>query len=70
MIYLRKFIEKRRPRVIALCGENMDAYYLRRDIESLLQEISGMAKEIFVEIVDNEAAKIYMHSKQAIVSAS
>lgn len=68
MIHLRKFIEKRRPHVIAICGENMDAYYLRRDIESLLHEISGIAKEISVEIVDNEAAKIFMHSKQAIVS--
>lgn len=68
MIYLRKFIEKRRPHVIAISGENMDAYYLRRDIESLLREISGITKEISVEIVDNEAARIYMHSKQAIVN--
>ncbi|KAK6102088.1 SH2 domain family protein [Brugia pahangi] len=70
MIHLRKFIEKRRPHVIAICGENMDAYYLRRDIESLLHEISGIAKEISIEIVDNEAAKIYMHSKQAITEFS
>uniref|UniRef100_A0A183ESM6 YqgF domain-containing protein n=1 Tax=Gongylonema pulchrum TaxID=637853 RepID=A0A183ESM6_9BILA len=31
---LRKFIEKRRPHVIAISGENMEAIYLHRDISS------------------------------------
>ncbi|VDK31153.1 unnamed protein product, partial [Gongylonema pulchrum] len=32
---LRKFIEKRRPHVIAISGENMEAIYLHRDISSM-----------------------------------
>lgn len=69
MEYLGKFIEKRRPHVVAICGENLHAYYLKRDIEIMLRQLaeSNNMPVIPVEIVDNEAAKVYMHSKQAAV---
>uniref|UniRef100_A0A915AX80 Suppressor of Ty 6 homolog n=5 Tax=Parascaris univalens TaxID=6257 RepID=A0A915AX80_PARUN len=67
MEYLGKFIAKRRPHVVAICGENLHAYYLKRDIEIMLRQLaeSNNLPVIPVEIVDNEAAKVYMHSKQA-----
>lgn len=67
---LRKFIERKRPHAVALCGEDMNARYIRREIEVLLHEIGGYFSEVPVEIVDNEAAKVFMHSKQAVVSTT
>lgn len=69
MELLRKFLEKRHPHVIAIAGENMDAYYLKKDIEAMISSFFSRSDnfDTAVEIVDNEAAKIYMHSKQAMV---
>ncbi|VDK26654.1 unnamed protein product [Anisakis simplex] len=67
---LSNFIDKRRPHVLAICGESLDAFYLKRDIEVILRQLAESNGTTItpVEIVDNEAAKVYMHSKQAIVS--
>uniref|UniRef100_A0A914RB96 Transcription elongation factor Spt6 helix-hairpin-helix motif domain-containing protein n=1 Tax=Parascaris equorum TaxID=6256 RepID=A0A914RB96_PAREQ len=40
MEYLGKFIAKRRPHVVAICGENLHAYYLKRDIEIMLRQLA------------------------------
>lgn len=65
--YLRKFVDKRRPHVIAICGESLEARYLKEDVELTLRDIQDLNRDIPVEIVDNEAAKVYMYSKQAMV---
>ncbi|VDD93440.1 unnamed protein product [Enterobius vermicularis] len=64
--YLRKFVDKRRPHVIAICGESLEARYLKEDVELTLRDIQDLNRDIPVEIVDNEAAKVYMYSKQAM----
>ena len=68
MNYLSKFIEKRRPHIIAICGENLEARYLKEDVERIVHDIQDGSRDIPVEYVDNEAAKVYMHSKQAMVN--
>ncbi|VDK40399.1 unnamed protein product [Cylicostephanus goldi] len=73
MAFFKKFVERRRPHVIALCGENLDAIRLRRDIEECLNSMvaeSELTRAPPVYIMDNEAAKVYMLSKSAMTEHS
>ncbi|VDM69768.1 unnamed protein product [Strongylus vulgaris] len=69
MNFFKKFVERRRPHVIALCGENLDAIRLRRDVEECLNSMvaeNELTRAPPVYIMDNEAAKVYMLSKSAM----
>lgn len=71
MNFFKKFVERRRPHVIGLCGENLDAIRLRRDVEECLSNMVAegeLSRAPPVYIMDNEAAKVYMLSKSAMVS--
>ncbi|VDM59379.1 unnamed protein product, partial [Angiostrongylus costaricensis] len=71
MNFFKTFVERRRPHVIGLCGENLDSIRLRRDIEECLSRMVSegeIPRAPPVYIVDNEAAKVYMLSKGATVS--
>ncbi|KAK6743076.1 hypothetical protein RB195_010379 [Necator americanus] len=68
MNFFKKFIERRRPHVIGLCGENLEATRLRRDVEECLSSMvaeGDLSRAPPVHIIDNEAAKVYMLSKTA-----
>uniref|UniRef100_A0A0K0DMN9 Suppressor of Ty 6 homolog n=1 Tax=Angiostrongylus cantonensis TaxID=6313 RepID=A0A0K0DMN9_ANGCA len=72
MNFFKTFVERRRPHVIGLCGENLDSIRLRRDIEECLNRMVSegeIPRAPPVYIMDNEAAKVYMLSKGAAVSA-
>ncbi len=65
---LKRFVVRRRPHVIAIAGESLDALYIKADIETALTELldSGeISQRINVEIIDNELAKVYMNSRRA-----
>lgn len=62
---LFKLIERRQPHLIAINGENMDAPRLAEDVRQILSEESF--QQIPVEIANNEAAKVYMNSRMALV---
>ncbi|KIH61794.1 S1 RNA binding domain protein [Ancylostoma duodenale] len=69
MNFFKKFVERRRPHVIGLCGENLDAIRLRRDVEECLSNMVAegeLSRAPPVYIMDNEAAKVYMLSKSAM----
>ncbi|KAI1722453.1 SH2 domain-containing protein [Ditylenchus destructor] len=65
---LRKFISKHRVHVIAICGENIEAFRLAGDVRGLVQSMYNdrdLDNEIPVEITDNNAAKVYANSRMA-----
>uniref|UniRef100_A0A1I7XT04 Suppressor of Ty 6 homolog n=1 Tax=Heterorhabditis bacteriophora TaxID=37862 RepID=A0A1I7XT04_HETBA len=67
---LKKFVERRRPHVIGLAGENMDAIRLKRDLEDMVNNMvsdNELSRAPPVFIIDNDAAKVYMQSKSALV---
>ncbi|KAK6029056.1 S1 RNA binding domain protein [Ostertagia ostertagi] len=73
MNFFKKFVERRRPHVIGLCGENLESIRLRRDIEECLNAMVAdgeISRAPPVYILDNEAAKVYMLSKGAIAEHS
>lgn len=73
MNFFKKFVERRRPHVIGLCGENLESTRLRRDLEDCLNAMVSegeISRAPPVYIMDNEAAKVYMLSKGALVSFS
>ncbi|PIO69013.1 hypothetical protein TELCIR_09184 [Teladorsagia circumcincta] len=73
MNFFKKFVERRRPHVIGLCGENLESIRLRRDIEECLNAMVAdgeISRAPPVYIMDNEAAKVYMLSKGAITEHS
>ncbi|VDO47844.1 unnamed protein product [Haemonchus placei] len=73
MNFFKKFVERRRPHVIGLCGENLESIRLRRDIEECLNSMVAegeISRAPPVYIMDNEAAKVYMLSKGAIAEHS
>ncbi|KAK5973182.1 Transcription elongation factor spt6 [Trichostrongylus colubriformis] len=73
MNFFKKFVERRRPHVIGLCGENLESIRLRRDLEECLNSMVAdgeISRAPPVYILDNEAAKVYMLSKGAITEHS
>ncbi|KRZ77424.1 Transcription elongation factor SPT6 [Trichinella papuae] len=65
---IKAFIEKKLPIAIAITGESLDAVYYKKDLESLvvdLQASGTIAKNIPVEIVDPELARVYAESGPA-----
>uniref|UniRef100_A0A914VLR4 Suppressor of Ty 6 homolog n=1 Tax=Plectus sambesii TaxID=2011161 RepID=A0A914VLR4_9BILA len=65
---LKRFVLRRKPHVIAVSGENLDALFIKSDVEAALQELidaGDLRQRVSVEIVDNELAKVYMNSKRA-----
>ena len=63
-------IQRRRPHLIVLNSENMDAIRLAGDIRSMLKmEVDGkrFPMEIPVEITNSDAAKVYMNSRMSSV---
>ncbi|CAI4228912.1 unnamed protein product [Auanema sp. JU1783] len=66
---LKKFIERKRPHIIAIAAENMDAMRLQRDVEDVLRtlmENDTISRKPNVAIMNNEVAKVYMNSRQAM----
>ncbi|KRY89558.1 Transcription elongation factor SPT6 [Trichinella pseudospiralis] len=65
---IKIFIEKKLPIAIAITGESIDAVYYKKDLESLvvdLQASGTISKNIPVEIVDPELARVYAESGPA-----
>ncbi|KJH52525.1 S1 RNA binding domain protein [Dictyocaulus viviparus] len=70
MNFFKKFVERRRPHVIGLCGENIESIRLRHDVEDCLNRMVSdgeLSRAPPVYILNNEAAKVYMLSKGAAV---
>ena len=67
-------IQRRRPHLIVLNSENMDAIRLAEDIRNMLKmevnENKTFPVEIPVEITNSDAAKVYMNSRMSTVSHS
>jgi len=65
-------IQRRRPHLIVLNSENMDAIRLAEDIRNMLKmevnENKTFPVEIPVEITNSDAAKVYMNSRMSTVS--
>lgn len=69
---MNDFILKHKPHVIALGAESFDVLRIREDIQKSLMEIMSSRELQFnlpVEIVDNEAAKVYMNSHMSMVQS-
>ncbi|MFH4974474.1 hypothetical protein AB6A40_001183 [Gnathostoma spinigerum] len=65
---LCKFLEKKRPVFIAICGENPEAKFIKDEIYRAIKEsYDSYLRNVEVEIIDNEAAKVYMNSRQAML---
>lgn len=63
-------IQRRRPHLIVLNSENLDAIRLAEDIRNMLkQEVieKRFPMEIPVEITYNDPAKVYMNSRMSTV---
>ncbi|KRZ60152.1 Transcription elongation factor SPT6, partial [Trichinella nativa] len=65
---LKTFLVKKMPIAIAITGESLDAVYYKKDLESLvvdLQASGTIGRNIPVEIVDPELARVYADSGPA-----
>ncbi|GMT19975.1 hypothetical protein PFISCL1PPCAC_11272, partial [Pristionchus fissidentatus] len=69
MAKFTRFVNKHRPHVIAVAGENLQARFVKLDMEKVVMQLYADGKissNIQVVIHDNDAAKVYMQSKQAV----
>ncbi|GMS90041.1 hypothetical protein PENTCL1PPCAC_12216, partial [Pristionchus entomophagus] len=69
MAKLARFVNKHVPHVIAVAGENLQARFVKKDMEEVVMQLfqeNKITSNIQVVIHDNDAAKVYMQSKQAI----
>lgn len=64
---LKEFIETKKPHVIAVTAENIDAIMIVDDIKKVIAELEQEAQmpPINVELVDNELAMVYANSTRA-----
>ncbi|XP_052799386.1 transcription elongation factor SPT6-like [Mya arenaria] len=64
---LKTFIETKKPHVIAVTAENIDALMIVDDIKKVIAELEQEAQmpPINVELVDNELALVYANSARA-----
>ncbi|GMR43278.1 hypothetical protein PMAYCL1PPCAC_13473 [Pristionchus mayeri] len=66
---LKRFVNKHQPHVIAVAGENLQARFVKGDMEKIVMDLfqeNKLTSNIQVVIHDNDAAKVYMQSKQAV----
>uniref|UniRef100_A0A915EEF5 S1 motif domain-containing protein n=1 Tax=Ditylenchus dipsaci TaxID=166011 RepID=A0A915EEF5_9BILA len=67
---LRKLILRRQPHIIGINGEDLEAVRLADDVKKLvttmMTERDLLRNEIPVEITENDAAKVYMSSRNAM----
>ncbi|XP_053375824.1 transcription elongation factor SPT6-like isoform X2 [Mercenaria mercenaria] len=64
---LKEFIETKKPHVVAVTAENIDALMIVDDIKKVIAELEQEAQlpPISVELVDNELAMVYANSTRA-----
>ncbi|CAL8352830.1 unnamed protein product [Lota lota] len=64
---LKKFLNNKKPHIIAVAGENRDAQLVMEDIKRTVSELEQESSfpSIAVELVDNELAILYMNSKKS-----
>ncbi|XP_029528380.1 transcription elongation factor SPT6-like [Oncorhynchus nerka] len=64
---LKKFLNSKKPHIIAIAGENRDAQMVIEDIKRTASELEQESSfpTIGVELVDNELAMLYMNSKKS-----
>uniref|UniRef100_A0A915KER6 YqgF/RNase H-like domain-containing protein n=1 Tax=Romanomermis culicivorax TaxID=13658 RepID=A0A915KER6_ROMCU len=65
---LRQFLINKRPHVIALAGESLEALMIRDDLIYLLADMDKQGElnhNVNVEVVENDLAKIYMNCRKA-----
>ncbi|KAM3875493.1 transcription elongation factor SPT6-like [Diretmus argenteus] len=64
---LKKFLNSKKPHIIAVAGENRDAQLVIEDIKRTVSELEQESSfpSIAVELVDNELAILYMNSKKS-----
>ncbi|XP_071770742.1 transcription elongation factor SPT6-like [Centroberyx gerrardi] len=64
---LKKFLNSKKPHIIAVSGENRDAQLVIDDIKRTVSELEQESSfpSIAVELVDNELAILYMNSKKS-----
>lgn len=70
MTTLRNFIIRRRPHIIGISGEDLEALRLAEDVRKLIQQMYNdgeLTYEIPIEVTDNEVSKVYMNSRMALV---
>ena len=68
MVALRKFIKHKRPHVIAVAAEDMDARSVMRDVQGILQDLKEQDEfpdALEVILVDNNLAKVYANTPKA-----
>ena len=68
MVALRKFIKRKRPHVIAVAAEDMDARSVIRDVEGILDDLKqheDFPDALEVVLVDNNLAKVYANTPKA-----
>lgn len=65
---LKSFIIKHQPRVVAVAAESRESTTVVEDITRALQELEQeqSMSQIYVELVDGEAARIYQDSPRAV----
>uniref|UniRef100_A0A674C8C8 Transcription elongation factor SPT6 n=1 Tax=Salmo trutta TaxID=8032 RepID=A0A674C8C8_SALTR len=68
---LKKFLNSKKPHIIAIAGENRDAQMVIEDIKRTASELEQESSfpTIGVELVDNELAMLYMNSKKSEVKS-
>ncbi|KAM4627878.1 transcription elongation factor SPT6-like [Polymixia lowei] len=64
---LKRFLNSKKPHIIAVAGENRDAQIVMEDIKRTVSELEQESSfpSIAVELVDNELAILYMNSKKS-----
>lgn len=71
MDLFKKMVERKRPHIIGLCAESLEATRLKKDLEQAIGEMLSqetITQNIEVAFIECDAAKVFMNSKQAIVS--
>ncbi|GAB0093481.1 Transcription elongation factor SPT6 [Sergentomyia squamirostris] len=63
---LKNFIRNKKPHVIAIGGESIEAKHIREDLWECMKELKEEEQfpDVSVEIVDNDLAKIYANSNK------
>ncbi|XP_069617326.1 transcription elongation factor SPT6 [Ranitomeya imitator] len=64
---LKKFLQSKKPHVVAISGENRDAQMMVEDVKRIVHDLEQgqQMSSIGVEMVDNELAVLYMNSKKS-----
>ena len=71
MDFFKRMVERKRPHIIGLCAEDIEAIRLKKDLEIAIKEMvreGVIPNEIQVAFLEADVAKVYMNSKTALVS--